>query len=187
MTTSTSLRIERTAGPIGGNAERTTSRHAPSRLTLARTAAFTAALPLLLTSCNGGTPVEPQDVKEAIVSIVDETGTELGGGWTPRSGPYVETCSKEGGGPGAAYVYITVRAQAGDPASDTATVEALWRERGLTTEPYESGGESPTLGVRGTGGPTTRMDFYADADGYAITGVSQCADGDASTMQGDGE
>ncbi|WP_144763555.1 hypothetical protein [Curtobacterium sp. 9128] len=158
--------------------------------TLVATAVL-AATTLLLTSC-GGTPVQPNessatavqpdDAKQSIVDFVDRSTAALGGDWKPRQGPGLSKCTTGAGDDGVSWVYIVDRSDAGDPKADVDTLEQLWKQRGVTTERYQSGGQDPILGVRGTGGPTTTVDFTADPRGYAITGESECAEGDYATM-----
>ena len=132
--------------------------------------------------------VEPEDARQAVVTIVDASAEALGGEWEVYSGPAVEGCTKGDGGDGAAFAYVLMRGPSdGDPEADVAALDELWTDRSITTESYQSGGTAPTLGVRGAGGPTTSIDLLADPRGYSISAVSECADGDASEMQGDGE
>ena len=59
--------------------------------------------------------------------------------------------------------------------------------RGRHDRTLAEGGSDPTLRLRGLGGPSTSLGFTADPERYTVTGLSECADGDASEMQGDGE
>jgi hypothetical protein len=156
-----------------------------------RAVAILAASALALTGCTGGAPqdpVDPESAQEAVVTMVDASAAALGGDWQIYSGPAVERCTKSDGGDGAAYAYILVRGPTvGDPKADVAVLDELWSGRGITTETYQSGGTSPHLGIRGDGGPTASIDLLADPRGYSISAVSECADGDASEMQGDGK
>lgn len=151
-----------------------------------------AAAALSLTGCNGGTTVEneqtPDQAKDAVVAIVDDTTSAVGGSWSVASGPAVQGCNRDSGGRGAAYFYTKMREQReGSPADDVASVERLWKEKGITTERYKSGGTEPTLGVRGVGGPTKSIDFLADERGYSLDAVSACTAGDAEELQRQGE
>ena len=156
-----------------------------------RAVAIPAALTVALTGCTGGTPtdvVDPEIAREAVVTMVDTSAEALGGDWQVYSGPAVEGCTKNDGRDGAAYAYIVMRGPADtDPEDDVAALDELWSGRGITTETYQSGGTPPYLGIRGAGGPTTSIDLLADPRGYSISAVSECADGDASEMQGDGK
>ena len=156
-----------------------------------RAVAISAALTLPLTGCTGSTPtdvVDPEGAKEAVVTMVDTSAQALGGDWQVYSGPAVERCTKSDGGDGAAYAYIVMRVPTvGDPEADVAVLDELWSGRGITTGTFQSGGTPPHLGIRGVGGPTTSIDLLADPRGYSISAVSECADGDASEMQGDGK
>ena len=66
-------------------------------------------------------------------------------------------------------------------------VEKLWNDQGITTERYQSGGDEPILGIRGSGGPTTSIDFLADERGYSVDALSPCADGDPVELENHGE
>lgn len=151
-----------------------------------------AAAALALMGCSGGPSLEneqpPDQAKDAVVTIVDDTAGAVGGTWSVASGPAVQSCSRDNGARGVASFLTEMRNQrAGDPADDVATVERLWKDKGLTTERHESGGADPTLGVRGTGGPTTSIDFLADERGYSLDAVSVCTAGDAEELQRNGE
>jgi hypothetical protein len=127
-------------------------------------------------------------VKGAVVTVVDDTTAEIGGEWEVYSGPAVEGCTMSDGRDGAAFSYITtLRPGGSDPEADVAAVESLWRDRGLATERYESGGSDPILGVRGGGSAADSLDFLADVRMYSLSGLSTCAEGDAVQMQNDGE
>ena len=89
--------------------------------------------------------------------------------------------------PHVSTVHSPIPNRARSDEADVATLDELWSARGITTETYQSGGSPPHLGIRGAGGPTTSIDLLADPRGYSISAVSECADGDASEMQGDGE
>jgi hypothetical protein len=154
--------------------------------------AVVAAAGFSLTGCNGGTTVEneqtPNQAKEAVVALVDDTADAVGGAWSVASGPAVQGCNRDSGGRGAAYFYTKKREQhSGDPADDVANVERLWKEKGIKTERYKSGGADPTLGIRGVGGPTKSVDFLADERGYSLDAVSSCTTGDAEELQRNGE
>lgn len=127
------------------------------------------------------------EAKQAIVDIVDDSYAEIGGDWTIRSGPAVQSCPLPGGGTGAAYSYIVDRKPGGTPPADVAKLQDLWKAKGITTQAYENSGKDPVRGVRGFGGPTTSIDLYADPVGYTIEGLSVCTVGDAAEMQGNGE
>jgi hypothetical protein len=156
-----------------------------------RSIAIVAASALALTGCTRGTPtdaVNPEGAREAVVAMVDTSAKAIGGEWQVYSGPAVEECTMNDGRDGAAYAYILMRGPTvGDPEADVAALDELWSGRGITTKTYQSGGTPPHLGIRGVGGPTTSIDLLADPRGYSISAVSECADGDAPEMQGDGE
>jgi hypothetical protein len=127
-------------------------------------------------------------VKRAVVTVVDDTTAAIGGEWDVYSGPAVRECTQEAGGDGAAYSYITTQAAApGDPTAHIDAVEELWNDQGITTERYQSGGDDPILGIRGSGGPTTSIDFLADERGYSVDALSPCADGDPVELKKQGE
>jgi hypothetical protein len=159
----------------------------PAAITIAVAAA------VFLTGCTSeDTTDQPREMtsdgaKQAIVDIVDRSYTEIGGDWTIRSGPAVQSCELPSGDTGVAYDYIVDRKGGGTPPSDVAKLQDLWTAKGITTQAYENGGEDPVRGVRGSGGPTTSIDLYADPIGYTIEGLSVCTPGDAAEMQGNGE
>ncbi|MDY0890404.1 hypothetical protein [Frigoribacterium sp. CFBP9030] len=144
----------------------------------------------VLTGCSapGEATFATGDAKRAVVTVVDDTTAAIGGEWDVYSGPAVEGCTISDGRDGAAYSYITtLRPGGSDPEADVVAVERLWRDRGLTTERYESGGSDPILGVRGVGSAADSLDFLADVRMYSLSGLSACAEGDAVQMQNDGE
>jgi len=147
---------------------------------------------LLLSGCSAGEDTvnanDANGAKDAVVTIVDDTSDALGGEWDVYSGPAVEGCTMSDGSDGATYSYIkTLRPGGADPESDVAAVESLWRDRGMTTERYESGGDDPILGVRGEEEASGSLDFLADARMYSVSGLSACVEGDAAQLQNDGE
>jgi hypothetical protein len=159
----------------------------PAAITIA-----VAATVFLCGCASEHTTVEPHTMtsdraKEAIVDLVDRSYAEIGGDWTVRSGPAVQSCSVPSGGSGAAFTYIVDRAPGGDPSSDIERLQDFWSGEGITAGPYENGGSNPVHGLSGVGGPTTSIDLYADPAGYTIEGLSVCTPGDAAEMQGNGE
>ena len=162
-----------------------------TRLLAAIAIATSAAV--MFVGCTGGTtmnaaPTKASDeAKHLVVDIVDRSTAALGGEWTVRSGPAVQACALPSGGSGAAFAYIVDRAAGGEPTADIGTLKTLWEREGVTTEVYQNGGSNPVGGVRGTGGPTTSIDLYADPKGYTVEGLSVCTEGDAAEMQRNGE
>jgi hypothetical protein len=160
-------------------------------------AVVTAATAIVvITGCSGRSRVDSEsngavstaEARQSVQDIVDRTASSLEGDWEVYSGPSVEQCSKSDGSDGAAYRYIKALAKpTGEPEADIAVVEKLWEETGITTQPYESGGDDPILGLRGAGGPTTSISFLADTRRYTVSATSECADGDAVEMQRNGE
>jgi hypothetical protein len=156
-----------------------------------------AAAAVLLVGCSSGDTsgkktdragsMTTDQAKQAVVDIVDRSYAELGGEWTIRSGPAVQSCVLPSGDSGAAYSYIMDRKAGGTPHSDVAKLQDFWKANGITTEAYENGGNDLVRGVRGAGGPTTSIDLYADPIGYTIEGLSECTVGDAAEMQSNGE
>lgn len=151
---------------------------------------------LALTGCSGGGPtgsgvarsVSTNEARRSVEDIVDRSAEAVDGDWQVYSGPAVEQCTKGTGGDGAAYTYIkNVEGASGDPVQAIAVLRKLWEAEGITTEPYKSRGSDPLLGLRGVGGPTTSISFLAAGQRYTITAVSECADGDALEMRGNGE
>jgi hypothetical protein len=143
------------------------------------TAAAIVALTLVLTACTGGAHVQPGAAKKAIVTIVDETTTTVGGPWKVSSEPTAESCT-EAADDGLTYTTILMQdAPRTDPAKAVAAVEELWKRQGITTQRYQTGASDPVLGIRGRGGPATSMDFLADRRRFSVVGVSECAEGSA--------
>jgi hypothetical protein len=139
---------------------------------------------LSLTSCRQGPSMRPAAAKDAVVSITQRTADALGGEWTVSSGPRLGKCPARLGGEGVTYVYILVRS-AGDPEADIQTAADLWEREGMEVGRYQSGGDDPTLGIIGRGGPASSIDFNASKRGYTLDAVSPCAEGDFSQMLGD--
>ena len=175
-------RARRATSRTPGRRQGSSVRHA-SPVVLA--AVVLAAVAVLVTGCTGGPAGTPEGARDRVVDFVDDTTAAIGGEWTLRGGPSVRACST-GGRSGASWVVITDRTDTADPRTDATAVDEFWQARGLTTEPYETGGASPIPGVRAVGSPTTRVDFYGDPRGYTITAVSECAPGNAEELRGDG-
>ena len=159
--------------------------------------AVLAATALLVTGCRA-TPVPPDEtsatsitpdaVKQSVTTFVDRSTAALGGDWTPRGGAGLSPCTTGDGDDGVSWVLIVDRPAADDPQADVDAIEQLWKQRGVTTERYQSGGADPIVGIRGAGGPTASVDLSADPRGYALTAESECAEGDYADMvrrQGD--
>lgn len=166
------------------------------RRTLAVSAAL-AATAVLLTSCagtpgrpdqTGATSITPDAAKQSVTTFVDRSTAVLGGDWTPRGGAGLSPCTTGDGDDGVSWVLIVDRPAGDDPHADVDAIERMWKQRGVTTERYQSGGADPIVGARGAGGPTASVDFYADPRGYALTAESECAESDYADMvrrQGD--
>ncbi|PZE64555.1 hypothetical protein DEI83_11730 [Curtobacterium sp. MCBD17_021] len=139
---------------------------------------------LTMSGCSGNA-TDPSEAKETIVDLVEESARAVGGAWTLYRGPAAEVCEQPGGGEGAHFVFILERegADGPAPAADIRTVESLWRSKGITTERFQSGSSEPLTGVNGVGGPVTTVGFDAYPQGYAITGVSKCSDGDVQELR----
>jgi len=139
---------------------------------------------LTVSGCSGNT-TDPSDAKETIVDLVEESTRAVGGVWTLYRGPAAEVCEQPGGGEGAHFVYILERegADGPAPAADIRTVERLWRSKGITTERFQSGSADPLTGVNGRGGPVTTVGFDAYPQGYTMTGISKCSDGDVKELR----
>jgi len=127
------------------------------------------------------------EAKQSIITFVDASTNVLGDGWEPSDGPRLGKCGLGLGVGGVRYVYAKVRAASADPKADVEAVEQHWKELGVTTERYQTGGEDPILGVRGRGGPVSSSDFRADPRGYTIDGSSLCVPGDFDKMSLEGQ
>ncbi|WP_186315318.1 hypothetical protein [Curtobacterium sp. BH-2-1-1] len=141
----------------------------------------------VLAGCSAGVGASPEQAKGSVVRFVDESTSILGDGWEPNDGPRLGKCGLGLGQGGVQYVYAKVRAASADPKADVEAVEQHWKELGVTTERYQTGGEDPILGVRGRGGPVSSSDFRADPRGYTIDGSSLCVPGDFDKMSLEGQ
>ncbi|KQS14813.1 hypothetical protein ASG04_03040 [Curtobacterium sp. Leaf183] len=128
-----------------------------------------------------------KEAKQSIVTFVEESTTIVGDGWGVSDGPGLGKCGLGLEQGGVQYVYAMVRSASVDPKADVVAVERHWKDLGVTTERYQTGGEDPILGVRGRGGPVSSSDFRADPRGYTIDGSSQCIAGDFDTMSLEGQ
>lgn len=137
---------------------------------------------VVLAGCSAGLGKSPEQAKQSIVTFVEGSTDVVGEGWEASDGPGLGKCGLGPGVEGVQYVYAMVRPASADPKADVVAVERHWKELGVTTERYQSGGEDPILGVRGRGGPVSSSDFRADPRGYTIDGSSQCIAGDFDKM-----
>lgn len=152
-----------------------------------RATAVLLLMVVVLTGCSAAIGKTPEQAKESIVTFVDESTDVVGDGWEPNDGPRLGKCGLGVGVGGVQYIYAKVRSASPDPKADVEAVEQHWKELGVTTERYQTGGEDPILGVRGRGGPVSSSDFRADPRGYTIDGSSQCIAGDFEKMSLDGQ
>lgn len=152
-----------------------------------RATAVSLLMVVVLTGCSAGIGKTPEQAKESIVTFVDESTDVVGDGWEPNDGPGLGKCGLGVGVGGVQYVYAKVRSASPDPKADVEAVEQHWKDLGVTTERYQTGGEDPILGVRGRGGPVSSSDFRADPRGYTIDGSSQCIAGDFEKMSLDSQ
>ncbi|TQJ29213.1 hypothetical protein FB462_3123 [Curtobacterium citreum] len=142
---------------------------------------------VVLTGCSAGIGKTPEQAKQSVVTFVEESTDVVGDGWEPSEGPGLGKCGLAPGLGGVRYVYAVVRSASADPKADVEAVEQHWKDLGVTTERYQTGGEDPILGVRGRGGPVSSSDFRADPRGYTIDASSQCFVGDFDRMSLDGQ
>jgi hypothetical protein len=128
---------------------------------------------------------DPATARQSVVDLVKESTTAVGGEWTLYRGPAAEVCEQPGGREGARFVYILEREGADGPATaaDIRTVEELWKSKGITTERFKSGSSDPLIGINGVDGSVTSVGFNAYPQGYTITGVSKCSDGDVEELR----
>lgn len=152
-----------------------------------RTAGAVLLTVAVLAGCSSGLGKTPERAKQSIVTFVEGSTDVVGDGWEPNDGPRLGKCGLGVGVGGVQYVYAKVRAASTDPKADVEAVEQHWKELGVTTERYQTGGEDPILGVRGRGGPVSSSDFRADPRGYTIDGSSQCVAGDFEKMSLDSQ
>ncbi len=154
---------------------------------LARSTGAVLLAVAVLTGCSEGSGMNTEEAKQSIVTFVAGSTSVVGDGWNVRDGPGLGKCDLGPGVGGVQYVYAEVRAASDDPKADVEAVEQHWKELGVTTERYQTGGKDPILGVRGRGGPVSSSDFRADPRGYTIDGSSQCVAGDFEKMSLDGQ
>ncbi|PZF58153.1 hypothetical protein DEJ23_04420 [Curtobacterium sp. MCSS17_008] len=161
-----------------------TRRYAVTLLRSAGAALFAAAV---LTGCSAGIGKSPEQAKQSIVTFVEGSTDVVGDSWEASDGPRLGKCGLAPGVGGVQYVYAMVRSASADPEADVEAVDQYWKQIGVTTERYQTGGEDPILGVRGRGGPVESSDFRADPRGYTIDGSSQCVAGDFDKMSLDSQ
>ena len=126
----------------------------------------------------------PSQAKKSIVDIVERSADAIGGDWQVYSGPAVEICGQDAPDE-VRYSYTMERPADGAATSesDIRQLEALWKDEGLRTFDYQSGGSDPFLGVRGKGGRVTTIGFDALPGGSTIAGTSTCAPGDLRELR----
>jgi len=146
-----------------------------------------ALLMVVLAGCSAGVGKSPDHAKQSVVTFVEGSTDVVGDGWETSDGPGLGKCDLGVGQGGVQYVYAEVRAASADQKADVEAVEQHWKDLGVTTERYQTGGEDPILGVRGRGGPVSSSDFRADPRGYTIDGSSLCVPGDFDKMSLDGQ
>ncbi|PZE64556.1 hypothetical protein [Curtobacterium sp. MCBD17_021] len=139
---------------------------------------------LTVSGCDGNA-TGPLAAKRSVVEMVTKSTEAVGGDWTLYRGPDAEVCEQSDGEEGARFVYILERAGADGsaPETDIATVEELWKSKGITTERFASGGADPLTGIRGVGGPVTSVGFNAYPQRYSVTGVSKCSSGNVKDLR----
>ncbi len=141
----------------------------------------------VLAGCSEGSGINTKEAKQSIVTFVEGSTDVVGDGWEVSEGPGLGMCGLAPAVRGVEYSYAMVRSASADPKADVEAVEQHWKDLGVTTERYQTGGEDPILGVRGRGGPASSSDFRADPRGYTIDGSSQCIAGDFEKMSLDSQ
>jgi hypothetical protein len=152
-----------------------------------RSAAAVLLAVAVLAGCSEGSGMNTKEAKQSIVTFVEGSTDVVGDGWEASEGPGLGMCGLAPGVRGVEYSYAMVRSASADPKADVEAVEQHWKDLGVTTERYQTGGEDPILGVRGRGGPVSSSDFRADPRGYTIDGSSQCIAGDFEKMSLDSQ
>lgn len=142
---------------------------------------------MALTSCSSppaGKDMTPSQAKKSIVDIVERSADAIGGDWQVYSGPAVEICGQDAPDE-VRYSYTMERPADGAATSesDIRQLEALWKDEGLRTFDYQSGGSDPFIGIRGKGGRVTTIGFDALPGGSTIVGTSTCAPGDLRELR----
>ncbi|MCJ1713409.1 hypothetical protein [Curtobacterium sp. VKM Ac-2922] len=145
-----------------------------------------AAVPVLA-GCSANPPehrgpaVTAETAKQKMIDAVDTVTGRLGGTWTPRTGPdYAESCELETGDEGANWVYLTGRADGGDPEPDAAATRHLWKSQGMTVERWADP-DGPAIVGRG-GDSVDSISLYAFPGNYTVQAVSLCFRGDADRL-----
>ncbi|ROQ06920.1 hypothetical protein EDF42_2092 [Curtobacterium sp. PhB172] len=125
--------------------------------------------------------VNPETAKQQMIDAVDEVTGRLGGEWKPRTGPdYAERCQLPDGEDGAHWVYLTGRADGGDPQNDAAETADRWEAQGMTIERWGKG-DRPAIVGRG-GGSVESISLYAYPGNYTVQALSLCFPGDADEL-----
>ena len=151
-------------------------------VTVLRAAGAALLTVVVLAGCSAGLGKDPEQAKHSVVTFVEGSTDVVGDEWEASDGPRLGKCGLGPGVGGVQYVYAMVRSASDDPKADVVAVERHWKDLGVTTERYQTGGEDPILGVRGRSGPVSSSDFRADPRGYTIDGSSQCIAGDFDKM-----
>lgn len=126
----------------------------------------------------------PAESQQAMMSLLDVTIAELGGGeWSDRGIPAALDCKLPSGQVGANYVGVTMGPASPDPEADIAKVKALWESKDMKTNVVISTNpKDTTIRLYGTGGPVLGISFYADTKRTSLEGESICVPGDAGKL-----
>ena len=126
-----------------------TSRMSATRRNAATVLRSTGAVALaigVLAGCSGVSGMNTKEAKQSIVTFVEGSTDVVGDDWEVQDGPGLGKCGLGPGVGGVQYVYAMVRSASADPKADVVAVERHWKDLGVTTERYQTGGDDPILG-----------------------------------------
>lgn len=126
----------------------------------------------------------PDESKSAMLALVDETVSLLGGGqWTDRGVQSPLDCTLPSGSTGVNFDVATTGPASRNPEADIAKVKEFWTSQHLKTRVVIStNAKDTTIRLYGTGGPVMGISFYADTERMSLGGESVCVPGDAGKL-----
>jgi hypothetical protein len=129
--------------------------------------------------------MKPEESKAALVHLQEETIAALGTAhWSALGGMPPQNCTLPSGHQGVNYGSYQLGPASADPDTDIATVEALWKSKGLkTTVKRSSNPADKTVRLLGSGDAVQLMEFDADTKLSSLRGESICVVGDATNLQ----
>ena len=153
--------------------------------------ASVAALTVLLSILAGCTPsaknstMTPEESRKALVQLHEATIGALGTtGWTEMGGMPIQECVLGDGSTGVNFGSYQLGPASSHPDADIATIEAVWKSKGLATTVKRSTNPlDTTTRLMGSGGPVTILEFDADTHRTSLTGDSVCVVGNAADLR----